>query len=85
MSDWAHHRLAALEAWLVRPLDVQQGPRPSVSRCVEYLALLGGIDRRHRSVGWLQLRPLRDAWMLPLVLMGVVLGGTKKAAARVAD
>lgn len=30
----------------------------------------------HWDFGWLQIRPLWDAWMLPLVLMGVVLGGT---------
>lgn len=30
----------------------------------------------HWDFGWLQLRPLWDAWMLPLVGMGIVLGGT---------
>jgi hypothetical protein len=30
----------------------------------------------HWDFGWLQIRPLWDAWMLPLVLMGIVLGGT---------
>lgn len=30
----------------------------------------------HWDFGWLYYRPIWDAWMLPLVLMGVVLGGT---------
>lgn len=30
----------------------------------------------HWDFGWLYLRPIWDVWMLPLVLMGVVLGGT---------
>jgi uncharacterized iron-regulated membrane protein len=30
----------------------------------------------HWDFGWLYRRPVWDAWMLPLVLMGVVLGGT---------
>jgi uncharacterized iron-regulated membrane protein len=30
----------------------------------------------HWDFGWLYQRPVWDAWMLPLVLMGVVLGGT---------
>lgn len=30
----------------------------------------------HWDFGWLYSRPIWDAWMLPLVLMGIVLGGT---------
>jgi uncharacterized iron-regulated membrane protein len=30
----------------------------------------------HWDFGWVYLRPVWDVWMLPLVLMGVVLGGT---------
>ena len=30
----------------------------------------------HWDVGWLYQRPVWDAWMLPWVLMGIVLGGT---------
>ncbi len=57
-------------------LDPQNGRlllRQDASRRV-YRWLYSALH--HWDFGWLQLRPLWDAWMLPLVGMGIVLGGT---------
>lgn len=55
------------------PQDGQLVLRADQSRRV-YRWLYSAIH--HWDFGWLYSRPIWDAWMLPLVLMGIVLGGT---------